>query len=220
MRVLVVEDDLRIVKLVSGALSANGYTVDVASDGEQAPFLVQTEPYDAVVLDIGLPKLDGLSILRDMRRQGRDVPVLLLTARSGWRDRVEGLDAGADDYLPKPFQMEELVARVRALIRRSSGKAAPLLIAGPVALDTRQARVYVNDQLVELTAHEFKLLSYFMHHPDTVISRTELSEHIYGYEGDRDSNTIDVFVARLRAKIGAGLIMTVRGLGFRLDTAP
>jgi len=216
MKVLIVEDDPNLARQITRAFKENGYTLDVASDGEQAHYLEATETYDALVLDIGLPKLDGLSILRDMRRARRDTPVLLLTARAGWRDRVDGLDAGADDYLVKPFQMEELVARVRALIRRSAGQSSALLTAGPISLDTRRAQVQVNNQPVNLTAQEFKLLAYFLHHPGEVLSRIELSEHIYGHDGDRDSNTIEVFVRRLRAKVGSDLIETVRGLGYRL----
>jgi len=216
MKVLIVEDDPDLARQITQAFTTNGYTVDCAADGGQAHFLESTEAYDALVLDIGLPRLDGLSILRDMRRSGHSTPVLLLTARSGWRDRVDGLDAGADDYLVKPFQMEELIARVRALIRRSVGQASALLTAGPLTLDTRRAQVLVNDKPVSLTAQEFKLLTYFIHHPGEVLSRIELSEHIYGYDGDRDSNTIEVFVRRLRAKIGPEIIETVRGLGYRL----
>ncbi len=219
MRILVVEDDADLARQIDAALSAQAYRVDVASDGEQAHFLESTEPYDAVVLDIGLPRLDGLSLLRDMRRQQRRTPVLLLTARTGWRDRVDGLDAGADDYLIKPFHLEELLARVRALIRRSAGLSSALLTVGSVSLDTRSGQVTVADQPVTLTAQEFRLLSYFLHHPGQVLSRVELSEHIYGYNGDRDSNTIEVFVRRLRAKLGLDLIETVRGLGYRLKPA-
>lgn len=217
MRLLLVEDEPALSRQVQAALETSGYTIDHAGDGEEGHFLGSTESYDAIILDIGLPKLDGLSVLQRWRKEGREIPVLLLTARDSWSDKVAGLDAGADDYLSKPFQMEELIARVRALIRRSSGLASAEIEVGPVVLDTRSSRVTVEGQVVRLTAQEFKLLSYLMHHKGKVISRTELTEHIYDQDFDRDSNTIEVFVTRIRKKLGIDLIRTVRGLGYCLD---
>lgn len=216
MRILVVEDDLDLQGQISRTLEGVGYTVDCAADGEEGHFLGDTEPYDAVVLDLGLPKIDGLTVLRRWRAAGRAMPVLILTARDTWSEKVTGFDAGADDYLAKPFHVEELLARLRALIRRAAGHASPVLDCGPVRLDTAARRVSLDGAPVELTAHEFKVLAYLMHHRDKVVSRTELTEHIYDQDFDRDSNTIEVFVARLRKKLGAGLIATKRGQGYRL----
>jgi two-component system OmpR family response regulator len=201
--------------LVKGLADA-GYAVDHAADGEEGHFLGDTEPYDAVVLDLGLPVLDGISVLERWRSDGRTMPVLILTARDRWREKVSGFDAGADDYLTKPFQMEELLARVRALIRRTAGHASPVIECGDVAIDTRAARVTLNGEPVKLTGHEFKLVAYLAHERDRVVSRTELTEHIYDQEFDLDSNTIEVFVGRLRRKLGGGVIETVRGLGYRM----
>ncbi len=217
MRILIVEDDEDLARQLQGALDDAGYTYDYAADGEEGHFLGDTEPYDAIILDIGLPIMDGLSVLEKWRQDGHKTPVLLLTARDSWTDKVAGLDAGADDYLAKPFKMEELLARLRALIRRSSGNASSELTCGNVRLDTRNAKVTFDGQAVKLTAQEFKLLAYMMHHKGQVISRTELTEHIYDQDFDRDSNTIEVFVNRIRKKIDAPLIQTVRGLGYRLD---
>ncbi len=217
MRILVAEDDHDLARQLERALEQAGYAVDLAPDGEEAQFLGETEPYDAIVLDLGLPVIDGVSVLENWRRTGIRIPVLILTARDAWSDKVEGLDAGADDYLTKPFEMAELLARLRALIRRASGHAEPLLSCGPVTLDPRRAEVRVADEPVHLTAQEFKLLSYLMHHPGKVVSRTELTEHIYDQDFDRDSNTIEVFVNRIRKKIGVPVIRTVRGLGYRLE---
>lgn len=217
MRILIVEDDEDLARQLQGALEDAGYTFDYAADGEEGHFLGDTEPYDAIILDIGLPIMDGLSVLEKWRQDSHKTPVLLLTARDSWTDKVAGLDAGADDYLAKPFKMEELLARLRALIRRSSGNASSELICGNVRLDTRNAKVTFDGQAVKLTAQEFKLLAYMMHHKGQVISRTELTEHIYDQDFDRDSNTIEVFVNRIRKKIDAPLIQTVRGLGYRLD---
>lgn len=216
MRILVAEDDARLRGQLAEALTAVGYAVDQAPDGEEAAFLGETEPYDLVILDLGLPGRDGLSVLKGWRGRGIPVPVLILTARDTWQEKVEGIDAGADDYLAKPFRMEELLARVRALIRRAAGRASPVLVCGPVALDTRGGRVVVDGRSVTLTAHELKVLSYLMHHPGAVISRTELTEHVYDQDFDRDSNTIEVFVGRLRRKLGVDVIRTERGLGYRL----
>ena len=217
MRVLVVEDEPDLARQLKTALTDAGYAVDVAPDGEEGHFLGDTEPYDAIVLDLGLPVMDGISVLDKWRTDGRDMPVLILTARDAWSEKVAGLDAGADDYLTKPFKMEELLARVRALIRRSSGHASSELACGPVTLDTRSGKVFVDGEAVRLTAQEFKLLSYLMHHQGKVVSRTELTEHIYDQDFDRDSNTIEVFVNRIRKKLNVGVIKTVRGLGYQLE---
>ncbi|WP_044558820.1 response regulator transcription factor [Azospirillum sp. B4] len=219
MRILLAEDDAALRRQLAEALGDAGYAVDMAPDGEEAAFLGVSEPYDAVVLDLGLPVRDGLSVLRAWRAAGITVPVLILTARGTWQEKVAGIDAGADDYLAKPFRMEELLARVRALIRRAGGLATAELRCGPVALDTRTGRVTLDGRPVALTAHEFKVLSYLMHHPGKVVSRTELTEHVYAQDFDRDSNTIEVFVGRLRRKLGGDLIRTVRGLGYRLEAA-
>lgn len=217
MRVLIVEDDQALADQMKASLMDVGYSVDHASDGEDGHFLGDTEPYDAVLLDLGLPIMDGTSILKKWRAAGKSMPVLILTARDGWTEKVEGLDAGADDYLTKPFIMEELLARLRALIRRSAGQTNPQLTCGPVVLDTRNGRVSVEGAPIKLTAQEFKLLSYLMHHDGKVVSRTELTEHIYDQDFDRDSNTIEVFVNRVRKKLAVPLIHTVRGLGYRLE---
>ncbi len=219
MRVLVVEDEPNLLRQLKGALEGAGYAVDTASDGEDAHYLGSTENYDAVLLDLGLPEVDGLTVLDRWRKEGRTAPVLVLTARDSWSDKVAGLDAGADDYLAKPFQTEELIARLRALIRRSTGHASSELTAGDVRLDTRSGRVTLAGEPVKLTAQEFKLLSYLMHHKGKVVSRTELIEHIYDQDFDRDSNTIEVFITRIRKKLGAELISTTRGLGYSLDGA-
>ena len=217
MRILVVEDDVDLNRQLRNALEEGGYVVDAATDGEEGHFLGDSEPYDAVVLDIGLPGMDGISILEAWRSEGRAMPVLLLTARDRWTDKVAGIDAGADDYVAKPFHMEEVLARLRALIRRSAGHASAEISIGDVTLDTRQARVTVKGEAVKLTGHEFRLLSYLMHQRGKVISRTELTEHLYDQDFDRDSNTIEVFVGRLRRKLAVDLIQTVRGLGYRID---
>lgn len=217
MRVLVAEDEPALRRQVADALAGEGYAVDEAADGEDAEFMGSTESYDAVVLDLGLPMRDGLSVLRAWRASGIAVPILILSARGAWHERVEGIDAGADDYLAKPFRMEELLARVRALIRRASGQAAPELRCGPVALDTRTGRVSLSGAPVTLTAHEYRVLAYLMHHQGRVVSRGELTEHVYAQDHDRDSNTIEVFVGRLRRKLGAATVTTVRGLGYRMD---
>jgi len=216
VRILVVEDEKLLREQLAGALENAGYAVDCADDGDRADFLGQTETYDAVVLDLGLPKIDGLTVLRGWRDAGNYVPVLVLTARGSWHEKVQGIDGGADDYMAKPFQMEEVLARLRALIRRSSGHASPALRCGPVVLDPRTARVTVNGIPVKLTSHEFRVLSYLMHHRGRLVSQSELTEHIYSQNFDRDSNTVEVFIARLRRKVGSSLIETVRGLGYRI----
>ncbi|MFC3704594.1 response regulator transcription factor [Devosia honganensis] len=216
MRILVVEDDVNLNRQLKEALTEAGYAVDVAFDGEEGHFLGDTEPYDAIVLDIGLPQMDGLSVLEEWRRAGRTVPVLLLTARDRWSDKVQGIDAGADDYVAKPFHMEEVLARIRALVRRAAGHASNEIVAGSVRLDARAGRVTVGGQAIKLTSHELRLLSYLMHHKGKVISRTELTEHLYDQDFDRDSNTIEVFVGRLRKKLPDDCIQTVRGLGYQI----
>ena len=219
MRILVVEDDPDLARQLEAALGDAGYVVDLAADGEEGHFLGDTEPYDAVILDLGLPVIDGLTVLERWRRAGRTMPVLLLTARGRWSEKVTGFDAGADDYVTKPFQMEEVLARLRALIRRAAGHASSEFSCGPLTLDTSRGRVALDGAPVKLTAQEFRLLSYLMHHQGQVVSRTELTEHLYSQDFDRDSNTIEVFVGRLRKKIGGDFIETVRGLGYRLAAA-
>lgn len=216
MRILVVEDDKDLNRQVSDALVDAGYVVDRAFDGEEGHFLGDTEPYDAVVLDIGLPQMDGISVVERWRRDGRKMPVLILTARDRWSDKVSGIDAGADDYVAKPFHMEEVLARVRALIRRAAGHASSELTCGPLRLDTNASKADVNGAPLKLTSHEFRLLAYLMHHMGKVVSRTELVEHLYDQDFDRDSNTIEVFVGRLRKKMGIDMIETVRGMGYRM----
>jgi two-component system, OmpR family, response regulator len=217
VRVLVVEDDRDLARQLTDALTENGYAVDTAYDGEEGHFLGDTEPYDAVVLDIGLPVMDGIEVLEQWRAAERAMPVLILTARDRWREKIAGLDAGADDYVTKPFQMEEVMARIRALVRRSTGNTSPVLSVGPVALDPSASQVTVDERQVKLTAHEYKLLAYMMHHKGKVLSRTELIEHIYAQDFDKDSNTIEVFVGRLRKKLGVDVIHTIRGLGYKLS---
>ena len=216
MRVLVVEDDADLRRQLSDALTHAGYAVDASADGEDGHFLGDTEPYDAVILDLGLPKMDGVTVLERWRGDGKDFPVLILTARDRWSEKVAGFHAGADDYLTKPFYTEELLARVRALLRRASGHASAALECGDLRVDTRAARATVGGKAIKLTAHEYRVLSYMMHHQGRVIPRSELVEHIYDQDFDRDSNTIEVFVGRLRKKIGSDRISTERGLGYRL----
>ncbi|RPI50481.1 MAG: DNA-binding response regulator [Acidobacteria bacterium] len=218
MRVLIVEDEASLSRQVAGALADAGYAVDCATDGERADFLARTESYDSVVLDLGLPCVDGLTILRGWRNGGLAIPVLVLTARGSWHETVQGIDEGADDYVSKPFRMEELLARLRALIRRSSGQMQPALRCGAVTLDPRLARVTRDGVPVKLTSHEFRVLLYLMHHRERVVSQSELVEHIYAQDFDRDSNTIEVFIARLRRKLGVPIIETVRGLGYRIGS--
>jgi two-component system OmpR family response regulator len=216
VRVLVVEDEALLAQQLARALGDAGYAVDCAGDGERADFLGQTERYDAVVLDLGLPKVDGLTVLKRWRDAGLAVPVLVLTARGSWHEKVQGIDGGADDYVAKPFRIEEVLARLRALIRRASGQVTPELRSGPVALDPRTGKVTAGGAPVRLTSHEFRVLSYLMHHRGRVVSQAELTDHIYAQNADRDSNTVEVFVARLRRKLGASFIETVRGLGYRI----
>jgi two-component system OmpR family response regulator len=217
MRILVIEDDPDLNRQLVTAFKDAGYVVDSARDGEEGHFLGDTEPYDAVVLDIGLPKKDGLTVLETWRADGKKMPVLLLTARDRWSDKVQGFDAGADDYVAKPFHMEEVLARLRALVRRAAGHVTSEISAGPVRLDTRAGRVTVDGNAVRLTSHEYRILAYLMHHRGRIVSRTELVEHIYDQDFDRDSNTIEVFIGRLRKKLGIDIIQTIRGLGYCLS---
>ena len=216
MRILLVEDDADLSRQLKQSLTDAGYAVDHAPDGEEAQFLGDTEPYDAIVLDLGLPKIDGVSVLERWRKDGMSSPVLILTARGAWSEKVAGFDAGADDYLTKPFHTEELLARLRALVRRAAGHSAPNLSCGGLRLDPRAARASVNGEPVRMTSLEYRLLHYMMLHQGRVISRTELVEQLYDQDFDRDSNTIEVFIGRLRKKIGPDRIETVRGLGYRL----
>jgi two-component system OmpR family response regulator len=219
MRILVAEDDARLAHQIVDVLRLAGYVAEVAAEGEEALFLGETEPYDAVVLDLGLPELDGLAVLERWRGADIKTPVLVLTARGTWQEKVTGLRAGADDYLAKPFEMEEMLARLEALVRRASAHASPLLDCGPVTLDTVTHRVTLSGRPIDMTALEYRMLAYMMHHKGKVISKTELTEHIYGQDFDRDSNTIEVLINRLRNKLGAELIKTHRGLGYQLVSA-
>jgi two-component system, OmpR family, response regulator len=214
MRILVVEEDPDLNRQLVSALTDAGYVVDSAKDGEEGHYLGETEPYDAVILDLGLPVLDGVSVLEKWRRDEKKMPVLILTARDRWSDKVQGFDAGADDYVAKPFHMEEVLARVRALLRRSAGHATSEIACGPLLLDTKSARVTVDGNAIKLTSLEFRLLAYLMHHKGKVVSRTELVEHLYDQDFDRDSNTIEVFVGRLRKKLGVDVLRTIRGMGY------
>ena len=216
MRVLVVEDNQEVARQIMEALEQEFFVVDIASDGEQGWFLGDTESYDTVILDLGLPKLDGLSLLQKWRDNGNRVPVLILTSRDTWRQKVTGLRTGADDYLSKPFKLEEVMARVEALIRRSSGHAHPLLRCGRLELEPVSARVTLDGAPVNLTALEYRTLQYLMQKQDCVVSKSELSEHIYGQDLERDSNVIEVLINHLRRKLGPTLIETRRGLGYQL----
>ena len=216
MRILVVEDEPTLAAQLAEGVREAGYAVDVAHNGLDAHFMGDTEPFDAVVLDLGLPQMDGITMLKKWRDGGRTMPVLILTARDSWHEKVAGIDAGADDYLTKPFHMEELLARLRALIRRAGGHASAELVCGPVTLDTRNNRVTVDGRALTLTSHEYRVLAYLMHHVGEVVSRGDLVEHIYAQDFDRDSNTVEVFIGRLRKKLPPGLIETLRGMGYRL----
>ena len=220
MRVLIAEDDPDLARQLKAALGDAGYAVDHAPDGEEAQFLGETEPYDAIILDLGLPKIDGVSVLERWRKDGKATPVLILTARGAWSEKVAGFDAGADDYLTKPFHTEELLARLRALVRRSAGHASANFKCGELMLDPKAARASVKGEPLRLTSLEYRLLHYLMMHQGRVISRTELVEHLYDQDFDRDSNTIEVFIGRLRKKVGPDRIETVRGLGYRLAPLP
>lgn len=216
MRVLVVEDNQEVARQIKTALEQELFVVEVAHDGDEGWFLGDTEPYDTIILDLGLPKLDGLSLLQKWRQSGNRVPVLILTSRDTWREKVNGLRAGADDYLAKPFELEEVMARVEALIRRSSGHASPLLKCGRLELEPASARVTMDGAPINLTALEYRALQYLMQKRDSVVSKTELSEHIYGQDLERDSNVIEVLINHLRHKLDPELIETRRGLGYQL----
>jgi two-component system OmpR family response regulator len=217
MRVLLVEDDGDLRERVRSALATQGFVVDAVADGREALWLGQEENFDVAVLDLGLPQLDGVSVLQRWREAGRKLPVLVLTARSRWADKLAGFSAGADDYLTKPFEMDELVVRLKALIRRAGGHESPQLRCGPLELDTLACRFRVDGAQLTLTAGEYRLLSYLMHHQGRTLSRTQLSEHLYDRDFDLDSNVIDVLVGRIRKKLAPhALIHTERGLGFRL----
>lgn len=218
MRILVVEDESALRDQLAEALGRAGYAVDTAAHGRVADERVATERYDAIVLDLGLPGIDGLSLLDRWRQDNVTTPVLVLTARGSWHDKVQGIDRGADDYVAKPFQIEEVLARLRALIRRAAGAARPVLTHGTLVLDPRDARVTLDGQPVKLTGHEYRVLAYLLLHQDRVVSQSELTEHIYAQDFDRDSNTVEVFIARLRRKLGADMIATVRGHGYRMGS--
>ncbi|MCQ1059123.1 response regulator transcription factor [Photobacterium sp. DNB23_23_1] len=217
MKILVVEDEQALGEQIVEGLEQSGWVAELASDGIDALYRATSEPWDGIILDLGLPKLDGLTVLRGIRDENVTCPVIILSARNELTQRVDGLNAGADDYLTKPFQMIELVARLRAQVRRSTGNASPIIQIGGLSLDTRTSKVMHNSESIDLTALEFKVLSYMMHNADKVISRTELVEHIYKQDFDRDSNTIEVFIGRIRRKIGGDVIKTVRGLGYRIN---
>lgn len=214
MRALIVEDEAQIAADMATSLGAAGFAVEVSRDGEDAWYRGGTEDYDAVILDLGLPKLDGLTVLRRWRSEGRHMPVIILTAREGWTERVQGINSGADDYLTKPFQMEELIARVRAVLRRTHGHSAAMLRAGPLELDTSQMRVSIGGRAVALTALEYRLVSYLLHRKGNVVPSTELLEHVYGNEDAREVNAIEALIVRVRRKVGSDIIETRRGLGY------
>lgn len=218
MRILVVEDEPNLSAQLKDRLSAEGFIVDLAADGEEGLYFGREYDYDAAVVDLGLPKLDGMDLIAELRRENRDFPVLVLTARGNWQDKVEGLEAGADDYLTKPFQTEELLARLNALMRRAAGYASPVIEQGGLKLDTAKKEVRVENALVELTAYEYKVLEYLMLNPSRVVSKTELTDHLYEQDYDRDSNVIEVFVGRLRKKLTpVNPIRTIRGQGYRFS---
>jgi two-component system, OmpR family, response regulator len=214
MRVLLVEDDERLARNIRATLTEAGYVIDWAADGEAAWFKGDTEDFSAVILDLGLPRMDGLSILKAWRQSGRPMPILILTARDSWLERVEGINAGADDYLPKPFRMEELLARLRAIVRRSAGLSAPIVTIGALSLDTRQMRVSLDGAPVALTPQEYRLLSYLMHHSGRVVPNSELLEQLFSHDSEKNDNVIEVLVGRVRKKIGADWIETRRGFGY------
>ena len=216
MRILVVEDETEIARQVAAALNRSGYVVDVAHDGEDGHFLGETESYDAIILDLGLPGMNGLSVLESWRHSGHKTPVMILSARGSWQEKVSGLRAGADDYLAKPFEMEELTARIEALIRRHSGNAAALIQCGDAELDTAGSQISLNGQAVQLTAMEYRIAAYMMLNNDRILSKTELMDHIYGLNEDKDSNTIEVLINRIRKKFGSDFITTQRGQGYRV----
>ena len=220
MRVLLIEDDIRLVESLSSQLREAGFAVDVSTDGIEGLYVGEEFPIDLAIIDLGLPELSGLEVIRRLRKRGRDFPILVLTARSDWQDKVEGLEAGADDYVTKPFQFEELMARINALMRRAGGHAQPRIDFGPISVDLSTQRVYRNGEELELTTYEYKVLNYLVMHPGEVVTKTDLSEHIYEEDADRDSNVIEVFIGRLRRKLDPdgtlNPIETLRGRGYRL----
>lgn len=220
MRILVVEDEPKILQSVVMALTAAHYRADAARDGETAWFRGDTEEYDLVILDLGLPKMDGLSVLKRWRAAGKMTPVLVLTARGAWSERVDGIDAGADDYLAKPFHIEELLARVRALIRRSVGHGSAVIEAGALTLDTRQMRVLLDGAQIPVSPLEYRLIAYLLHHKGRVVPPSELIEHLYGDDDARDANALEAVVMRLRKKLGQDLIETRRGFGYLVSDPP
>lgn len=217
MRILLVEDDRPTAEALMASLDEAGYVVDHESDGEEAWFKGDTEPYAAVILDLGLPGMDGLSVLKKWRAAGQTFPVLILTARGGWNERVEGIDAGADDYLPKPFQVQELLARLRAILRRSSGHASAVITIGPATLDTRQMRLSIDGSPVHLSPQEYRLVSYLMHNAGRVVSQLEITEQLYAQDFERESNAVEVLIGRIRKKLGTDLIQTRRGFGYIIE---
>jgi len=223
MRVLVIEDEQTLCKQIVSDLQEAGYTVDKAFDGEEGLYLATEFPFDLMVIDLGLPKIPGMDIIKNLRKQDNHCPILILTARDHWQDKVSGLSAGADDYLAKPFHTEELLARINALIRRSAGHSSPVLKLGPITLDTLQQLILIDEQEVEVTAYEYKLMEYLAHNPAKIVSKTELTEHLYEQDYDRDSNVIEVFVGRLRKKLdpenSIKPIETLRGRGYRLNNS-
>jgi two-component system, OmpR family, response regulator len=219
MRVLLVEDDRRIATDVARTLEAAGYLIETVRDGEEAWFRGDTEDYGAIILDLGLPGMDGLAVLKRWRANGRQTPVLILTARGSWAERVDGIDAGADDYLPKPFHMEELLARLRAIVRRSEGRASSVFEAGDISLDERQMKVSVSGVPVSLSPLEYRLVAYLLHHRGRVVSQHELDENVYGHDEDHDSNALEVLIGRVRKKLGAEL-ETRRGFGYLIPDLP
>ena len=216
MRALIVEDEPKIAEDMAGSLQGAGCAVEICGDGEEAWFLGDTEDFDVVVLDLGLPKLDGLTVLRRWREAARNMPVIVLTARDGWTSRVEGINAGADDYLTKPFQMEELIARARAVLRRTHGHASALLTSGALALDTSQMRVSIDGKAIALTPLEYRLVSYLLHHRGRIVPGGELREHVYGDEHGREVNAVEALIVRIRRKLGANVIETRRGHGYSI----
>jgi len=220
MRVLLVEDDQRIALDIVRALEKNGYVVEAARDGEEAWFLGDTEDYGVVILDLGLPKMDGISLLKRWRANGRRMPVMILTARGSWVERVDGIDAGADDYLAKPFHMEELLSRMRAIVRRSMGHAASVVSAGDLTLDERRMKVSVRGVPIALSPLEYRVVTYLLLHRGRVVPSSELDENVYGHGEDHDPNTLEVLIGRVRKKLGGGLIETRRGFGYIISEPP
>jgi two-component system response regulator PhoP len=220
MRILLIEDDERLVESLGAQLRDSGYALDVSADGVEGLYVGEEFPVDLAIIDLGLPGLNGLEVIRRLREGGREFPILILTARSDWQDKVEGLEAGADDYLTKPFQVEELMARINALLRRAGGHARPKVQLGPISVDLSAQRVFRDGEEIELTTYEYKVLNYLVMHPGEVVTKTDLSEHIYEEDADRDSNVIEVFIGRLRRKLdpdgSLGPIETLRGRGYRL----